>query len=233
MDQHAFELLHTIEASWWYRGRAAVIRGVLARVHHPGAMQILDFGAGYGGMYEELALQGTVSAFEPDKKAQEVVKTKHYQEVYDTEAAALSKRYDLIGLFDVIEHIEDDRAFLLRAKTALEKEGRLIITVPAMPFLWSNHDVANRHFRRYTRATLRRVLENAGYRIEYLSFWNTLLFVPAALLRLLGQSGESATALPRALDVLIYSLIRIEVWLMRVFPLPFGLSLVALARKRD
>ena len=196
-------------------------------------MDVLDFGAGYGGMHDELAKQGSVSAFEPDAGAQAIVKRRGYQTVYDSADAAFGKRYDLIGLFDVVEHIEDDRAFLTRAKDALEKRGMLIITVPAMPFLWSTHDVLNHHFRRYTRATLQSVLEDTGYTIEYLSFWNTLLFVPAATMRLLGKTGESSVGLPRALDNILYSLIRVETRVMRLFPLPLGISLIALARKRD
>jgi len=220
-----------MENSWWYRGRAAVVRAVLDRIDSPDGQRILDFGAGYGGMHDELARRGEVYAFEPDVEAQSQAKKKNYRAIYDSERAALGRRYDLIGLFDVLEHIEDDRAFLERAHDALEENGKLIITVPAMPFLWSVHDVMHHHFRRYTRETLRHALIRAGYTVEYLSHWNAALFVPAALTRLLGRSGESSFMLPRFLDTIFHTLIRTESALMRLTPLPFGISLVALARK--
>jgi SAM-dependent methyltransferase len=230
MEREAFTLLHEMENSWWYRGRSAVVRGLLEK-RPLESVDVLDFGAGYGGMYAELSRRGNVYAFEPDSDAQKSVKKKPYREVYASAEAALNRRYDLIGLFDVLEHIPDDREFLERARSALGENGRLAITVPAMPFLWSNHDVTHHHYRRYTRKTLRTVLEDAGYAIEYLSYWNMTLFMPAAFMRFIGSSGESSFAMSRTLDSVFYSIVRVETKVMRYVPLPFGVSLVALVRK--
>jgi len=231
MERAAFILLHESESSWWYRGRAVIVRGVLDQIRRDN-LSIIDFGAGYGGMYDTLAAYGTVSAYEPDAESNTVAQEKGYVAVYDSAASALEHRHDVIALFDVLEHIEGDRAFLQNAQSALTEKGRLLITVPAMPFLWSAHDEKHHHFRRYTRRSLQKVLEENGYEVERISYWNMFLFFPAATARLLGRSGESSFNLPRVLDTLFYMLVRLESFLMRLVPLPFGVSLVAIARKK-
>jgi len=231
VERIAFTLLHEIEESWWYRGRIAVVRGILTRAAQI-PMTILDFGAGYGGMYDTLATKGPVFAFEPDAQARSVAQARKYEAVYGDLPTAFGRRYDMIGLFDVLEHLEEDGAFLTQAHNALVPKGQLLLTVPAMPFLWGPHDVSHHHFRRYTRHSLQRTLEEAGYTLDYVSYWNMFLFLPAAIARLMGRGGESALGLPRAFDALLYAIIKLEVLLMRVFPLPFGISIVALAHKK-
>ena len=79
--------------------------------------------------------------------------------------------------------------------------------------------------------SLRAVLEAAGFEVEYASYWNMILFLPAATMRLLGRSGESALALPRLIDAVFYFLVCIDTVIMRVVPLPFGTGIVCIARK--
>ncbi|MGB4076295.1 MAG: class I SAM-dependent methyltransferase [Minisyncoccia bacterium] len=233
MDKGAFKLLHGLESIWWYRGRTAVVREALRRVTLPGDARILDFGAGYGGMQKTLAHYGEVYAFEPEASARKEATLRGYVRVFDSPEDALQEKYDLIALFDVLEHIEDDGGFLRKAHDALRPGGMLLITVPAMPFLWSTHDVTHHHFRRYTSRTLLHALTDASLSVPFLSFWNMLLFAPAALARLLGRSGETSFHVPRIIDQFLYGVVRIETYLMRLSPLPFGISLIALARKKD
>jgi hypothetical protein len=134
-------------------------------------------------------------------------------------------------MFDVLEHMKDDYGFLARLRGSLTPEGRIIITVPAFPFLWSIHDELNHHYRRYTNRSLTQVLLRAGYRLEFMSYWNALLFLPAAVLRLAGRTGESALDGPIALNEFLLAIIRAETFMMRRTSLPFGTSLVAVARK--
>lgn len=233
MDTHAFSVMHQSEGSWWYRGRVSAIKSALARSHIAQVNDVLDFGAGYGGMREELSKIGTrVYAFEPDSEARKAATGRGYAQVFGTEGEALARTYDLIGLFDVVEHIEDDREFLLRLKSALDEYGYLAITVPAYQFLWSSHDVANMHFRRYTRASICKLLKECGFTVEYASYWNTVLFPLALTARVLGFSGESSFGLPRAIDAIFYACVVVESWLMRFVRLPFGVSIVVIARKK-
>ncbi len=228
MERTAFTLLHEAERSWWYRGRAAVIRAALTRVRIPPG-RVLDFGAGYGGMHSTFAEYGEVEAFEPDEIARANAKERGYKRVYDTVTAALQNRYDLIALCDVLEHIKDDAEFLRDARAALTEEGKLLLTVPAMPFLWSAHDVNHHHYRRYSRKALHKVLRENGFRVCYMSFWNMFLFPPAAFARLTNRGGESSLRLPSGIDALFYTLVHIEAFFIRFISLPFGVSLVVLA----
>ena len=147
-------------------------------------------------------------------------------------AAAFAQKWDLVGLFDVVEHIEDDKSFLLRLREILNDRGWLAITVPAFPFLWSTHDVNLHHYRRYTKTTLKKVLEETQYDIEYASYWNMSLFLPAAAMRLMGRSGASGLSLPGTLDTLFFGLIKAETQFQSIVPLPFGTGIVVIARKR-
>ena len=236
MQRKAYTLLKEAEGSWWYRGRARVIRAMLKRagVSLP-VRSVLDFGVGNGASYTDFAqVRGAVDAFEPDEEARAGAALRGYRRTYETAEEALARpAYDLIGLCDVLEHIRDDVGVLQSVREALTPGGTLVITVPAFGFLWGEHDTVHHHFRRYNRRGLKRVLEEAGYEIRALSYWNTLLFIPAALVRLAGRSGSSALHLPKMLDVLLFGLIAGEAALLSVFSSPLGLSLVAIARKKE
>lgn len=232
MEKNAFKLLHDLESTWWYEGRARVVTRVLKHLTLPTDAEILDFGAGFGGMYKTLRAYGEVSAFEPEVAAKQYAQERGYKKIFNSVDEALSGSYDLIALFDVLEHIENDGAFLEKAHRALKPEGALIITVPALPYLWSAHDVTHHHFRRYTPHALRKVLGENAFSVSYLSFWNMILLVPAAIARALGKSGASSFALPRILDRIFYGIIWCETMLMSIAPLPIGVSLVALASRK-
>jgi SAM-dependent methyltransferase len=181
-------------------------------------------------MHDLLATFGGVSALEIDEQASKQASQKGYERVYSNSHDALARTYDLIALFDVLEHIEDDAAFLHQANSALTPEGRVVLTVPAMPFLWSAHDVSHHHFRRYTKQTLCSVLESAGFAVEYVSYWNFCLFIPAAVARLLGRAGEDSLRLPSSLNLLFLWVVKLEVFCMRFVPLPWGVSLVVVGK---
>lgn len=233
MRREAFTLLHEAENSWWYRGRARVVRSFLERTKVTAPIPaILDFGAGNGGMCRELSRLGTeVYAYEPDALARDIALQQGYTEVYTNVEEAFTRHYGLIGLFDVLEHIEDAKTVLASFRKELTPEGVLIITVPAFPFLWSEHDVLHQHFRRYTRKTLTKVLREAGYDVVAMSYWNMTLFLPTALVRLTGKSGSSTLTLPWILDTILFGVVVIESFLLRFLSLPFGVSLVVVARK--
>lgn len=232
MERRAFTLLHDAEESWWYRGRALVVRSVLGRIpvaHGPA----LDFGAGFGGMEKVLSTKAVrVDGVETDAVARSVAKNRGYAQMYASLLEAPSD-YALVGMFDVLEHMPDDAAFLQELKTHLAPDATLVLTVPAYAWLWSAHDVTHHHFRRYSRTSLIRVVRAAGFHISYASYWNMTLFFPAALVRLMGRSGESAFGLPRFIDRIFFTLISVEAFLMRLIPLPFGTSLILLAHKKE
>ena len=232
MERHQFTLLHDMENSWWYKGRSVVLTGILKRM--PIAFETLDFGAGFGGMFPMLArFSKRVSAFEPDFEANSELKRRGYERVYPTTDEALATQYDLIGFFDVMEHIKGDKTFLTQIKKSLTPNGKILLTVPAYQWLWSQLDVEGHHERRYTKRKLIQMLQEAGYKIDFASYWNVFLFPVAAVIRLSGSIGESGLGLPTPINAFFLALIRIEAFLMHIFPLPFGLSIVVLASPRQ
>ena len=236
MERTAYALLEGMEASWWYQGRIAAIRAVLK---HAGVQKVstaLDYGAGYGGMRSTFGLLAEhTDAFEPDGTARNAASKRGYRNIFADEESAFKNSYDLIGLFDVLEHIEDDKAFLMRALPVLSRtdkiSGRLVITVPAFMTLWGAHDVAHHHFRRYTKGSLRKLLTNVGYEVEYVSYWNCAMLIPASILRFAGRSGEGGLTPPQFVNAILHGLVNLEAFILQYVSLPFGLSIVVLVKK--
>ena len=139
------------------------------------------------------------------------------------------ERFDTITCANVLEHVEDDAAALAHMHALLEPGGRLLLLVPAFESLWGTMDDADHHFRRYRKATLVPRLHEAGFEVERLRYMNPLgmagwLLNGKVLRRRIVDSGQYAFY-----DKLVPTLSRIE----SVVPPPFGLSLVAVARRRD
>ncbi len=233
MEVKAFDLLRKAESSWWYFGRARAVESVLSHVNMEDTKTALDYGAGFGGMYPILAQYAQIiDAVEPDAAAGEVATSRGYRTVGASDQELLHGRYGLIGLFDVLEHIESDNAFLLHAKELLTSDGRIIVTVPAYMWLWSPHDVEHQHFRRYTQKSLTAAFEEAGYQVEFISYWNCAMLIPASILRLLGHTGDGGLTPPRLINYVLTRLMQCEGAVLKKLPLPFGLSVTAVARVR-
>ena len=145
-------------------------------------------------------------------------------------------RFGLIGLFDVVEHVEEDVASLKALGAKLTADGHLVISVPALPWLWSGHDVSHHHFRRYTKASLRKAVEDAGLVVEGIGYFNTLLFPLALAQRLVRKAtglGEAASRLPPApVNAALRAIFSLERHLIGRVPLPIGLSLWTVVRRR-
>lgn len=232
MKREAYTLLAGMESSWWYRGRVKAVRAAHAAVPVPIVNRLLDFGAGFGGMAPELhRFSEKIYAFEPEPTAHEILTQRGYEKTYSDKDSALTSNPEIICLFDVLEHIQDDKGFLASAYTALPENGRIIITVPAYQALWSEHDVTHKHFRRYTKKEVTRDLIDAGFIVEYASYWNMALLVPAAAMRFLGKSGGEGLSPPAPINSILIFIVTLESMILRYFPLPFGLSIVTIGKK--
>jgi SAM-dependent methyltransferase len=143
--------------------------------------------------------------------------------------------YDLIALLDVLEHVPDDRGSMASIMTRLKPGGALLLTVPANPWMWTAHDVAHHHHRRYRKAEIEKLVRGAGYEIDLLSPFNSLLFPPIAAVRLLGKvtgKDDSDDAMPGALvNKTLDTVFGLERSLIGRVPMPFGVSLVAVLRR--
>jgi hypothetical protein len=132
--------------------------------------------------------------------------------------------------------VEDDAAALLAIHRVMLPDGRLVITVPAGQFLWSEHDVTNVHFRRYGRRQLAERLAQAGFRIRFLSYYNSALFLPIAGMRLLhrlrpGGAGHDIRMPWRPVNTLLHQVFAAERFVLGPMRLPFGVSLIGIAQK--
>jgi SAM-dependent methyltransferase len=141
--------------------------------------------------------------------------------------------YDLIALLDVLEHVDDDRGALRAIAGQLGPGGTLLLTVPQHQWMWTGHDVANHHFRRYSKASLRSVFEGSGLQLRLLASFNSLLFplavVDRLVSRLTGREGKDDAEPPAPVNALFRSVFSLEAQMVGRVPMPTGLSLVALA----
>jgi SAM-dependent methyltransferase len=230
------------ERHWWYRGRRRVILAELDALPHPPGMAILDAGCGSGRMMVELAEYGSVHGVELDPGAARVARDRGVGEIREGRVEELpwgDASFDGITCLDVIEHTADDRLALEELRRVCRAGGWLLLTVPAYAGLWSSHDVANHHFRRYSRPALRDVLARAGWTLTRLSSFNSLLLAPAAAVRLAERRRPPGAAAATDLDLgprwlnraLEWPLAAEAGWLRRGRTLPVGLSLLAVARR--
>ena len=192
------------ELHWWYRARRDILAGLIGRkIALPADARILEIGCGTGHNLAMLGRFGRVDAIEVDGAARAIAARRLGRAVMDAPLPALTGiedgAYDLIAILDVLEHVEADEAALAGMAAKLKPGGRIPITVPAHPRVWSAHDEVNHHKRRYTKASLRGVIARTGLSLEMLRYFNSLLFPHAAAARLAGRvtgKEDSADELP-------------------------------------
>ena len=238
-------MLDVDEHHWWYRGRRRIIRAELDRLALPADAEVLDAGCGSGRTLEELADYGHVSGIELSPDAAEMARGRGSFDVRIGRLEELpweTATFDLITCLDVIEHTPDDRATLRELRRVGKPGGWLLVTVPAYQALWSEHDEANHHFRRYSRNTLRAAGTEAGWSMARMTSFNSVLLAPAAAVRLAQRrrrrpsngDGEYKPDLqigPSWLNGVLERPLQAEAsWLGRGRTLPAGLSLLAVMR---
>lgn len=237
----AYAAVHAEEdrEHWWFRGRRAVILAEMRRwLGVGGAARLAEIGCGSGGLLPDLARFGAVVGVEADPALRSVAGARGLAVMAGRLPDALPLEHgslDAVGLFDVLEHVDDEAAALAAVRHRLRPGGLLFVTVPAHPWLWSRHDEVLGHRRRYTRRTLRAALERAALRVERLTGFNALL-APAViatrvLKRLTGAGGHDLARPPAALNGLLAACFGVEARLLALTTLPFGISLLAVARR--
>jgi len=234
--------LEVDEHHWWYRGRRRVIRAELDRLPLPEHARVLDAGCGSGRTLVELVDYGAVSGIELNTDAASLARDRELGEVRVGRLEELpwdDATFDLITCLDVIEHVPDDVAALAELWRVCRPGGWLLVTVPAYQALWSRHDEANHHYRRYSRSMLRGSARAGGFQVERLTSFNSLLLAPAAAVRLAqrrmgthnGYTNDLELGPAWLNDVLERPLALEANWLARGRTLPLGLSLLAVLRR--
>jgi SAM-dependent methyltransferase len=194
-DPELFRRYAQVEAgNFWFRSRNALLQKVMRR-HFPQAANILEIGCGTGfvlanirATYPAARLSGSDIFTEGLGFAKQRVPSATLFQM-DATAIPFREEFDLVGAFDVLEHIEDDELALAQIHAACRSGGGVIFTVPQHPSLWSRMDEYAHHKRRYTRAGLLGKMEKAGFRVRYATSFVTLLLPVMWLSRLLQRNA--------------------------------------------
>lgn len=237
------ELAAVEERSFWFRARNRLILWAVG-AHAPGARDLLEVGCGSGyvlaglrAAYPQLRLVGTELFEEGLVAARRRVPDAELVSG-DARELAYEAAYDVVGAFDVIEHIDEDELVLTRMARAVRPGGVVLLGVPQHPWLWSAADDYACHKRRYTRAGLTAVVARAGLEVEFVTSWMTVLSAPMAASRLLQRRRPDAYD-PKAehlraerMAPVLERLLAAELALVRRHvSLPFGGSLFLVARR--
>ncbi|MDX6689808.1 MAG: hypothetical protein QOG15_1265 [Solirubrobacteraceae bacterium] len=233
-------MLGSDDRHWWYRGRRRVVRAELDRLHLGRAARLLDAGCGSGRTLDELADYGQAWGVDVSPAAVEAARRRGHANVQQGSIEQLpfaDGAFDVVTCLDVIEHTPDDRVSLAELRRVTRPGGYLLVTVPAYQALWSWHDEANLHYRRYGRRELHAAADGAGWEVLTDTHFNSLLLAPAAIVRLAQRyrrppDHSDLDITPARLNGLLELPLRLEArWLSTGRRLPFGLSLLAMMRR--
>jgi SAM-dependent methyltransferase len=241
MERAVFDRMAELDQDhWWFLARRRILKRLIERVvRPPKKAKILEVGCGTGHNLAMLKSFGSVDASELDRCARAVANKRLPGKVKSAKLPDLSmftrSGYDLIALLDVLEHVPDDLASLRAIHMRLKPGGALLLTVPANPWMWSAHDAAHHHFRRYTKKQLEELFLRSGLEIQLLSYFNTLLFPLVAAARVVGKitrKGSADDKLPSAwVNSTLNAVFGLEAGLIGRVPMSFGVSLVAVVRR--
>lgn len=248
MNENLLKYFHEIEKiHWWWEGRRQILRQSIV---HKSGLRILDIGCGTGEtltFLENYLDKPKLYGVDSSAVAIDFAKKRGHRNILKVDAQKLPFKegtFDYVLLLDVIEHIEDDAATILEAKRVLRRGGYIIITTPALQFIWSGHDTAQGHYRRYVRRRIRYLATQSKMGIERISYFNFFLSPAIIVIRLLGNhkplkkinSYDSKLNFDVAKKSLINSLLKFifvtEIKLMKYISYPIGISIFAIFKKK-
>ncbi len=241
MNLEEYERMSAYEATnWWWEGKRQLIIKELQRVgnHKP---LMLDIGCGTGSNLKHWGNYGTVLGLDISSDALNFCKIKGNENLSRGDALRLPFRdnaFKIVFALDILEHIERDGDAVKEFFRVCCKNGYLLLTVPAMTLLWSKHDIALHHKRRYAKKQLESLLLSCGFHIEKTTFWNFSLLLPAAIYRLSGNirpPGElrsDSLKVPRLVNSLFKYILFLESNLIfKGMHFPWGITLFTVCRK--
>ena len=228
------------EHHWWYHVRREIIHQLISKYRTMSEeLRIADIGCGAGLLSKELEMYGMVTDIDPSQQSVSFTRSRGLKDVRlgsAEETGCSNDEFDIVLCLDVLEHLKEDLDGILEIKRILKPGGIAIIFVPAFHFLWSITDEVSHHFRRYRLPQLFKKFEQAGFSIQKYSYFNTILFLPIALIRItvrilhLNITSEAETG-SGVINRILYRLFSLERKWLANHSLPFGVSIMYVIRK--
>jgi SAM-dependent methyltransferase len=236
MDYKDLEAGHTKD-NFWFKAKNDLIEILMEKVcKNRCELRILNIGVGTGDDLAILNKFGENYVIDIDKKALLIIDDELCVEKKLADACDLPydhNTFDIIVSFDVLEHIEDDHKAISEIYRVLKNDGIMIFTVPAFQFLFSNHDEALLHQRRYNKKTIQNLI--SIFDNSHIFFWNSLLFILMAVMRVMKKKSKPKVDqinLPVWLNTLFYKLLSVDNFLIKKnVSMPIGLSIVGFCHK--
>jgi SAM-dependent methyltransferase len=238
MNTEEYERMYRLEDSyWWFVGRHHLIETFMRDAFGKRSdLSILDIGCGTGAMSVRLAPWGAVTSADFSRLALGYCRRRSVDRLCAADAMRLPFRtgsFDAVVALDLVEHLSDDATAMREFRRVLRPGGRLIATVPAYQSLWSAHDVALMHQRRYTALQFGDICVQAGLRIRRLSYAMTFLLPVVWLVRRLTRKAANAKAslvpVPTFANRVLVRMLAWENALVRRMNLPCGVSVFCMA----
>jgi ubiquinone/menaquinone biosynthesis C-methylase UbiE len=242
MYEHEYDEMYRLENTyWWYVARRALAVELLnTEIQKRDGVRILDVGCGTGANMSAFARLAPTTGIDTSMDALHFCRTRGISSVALSPVEQLpfaTAAFDIVSALDVLEHTDDDLNSLREIRRVTKSDGLILITVPAYGFLWSEHDEALKHRRRYTAHELRNKLTVSGFEVIRTSYFISALFFPILALRIWQGLRKNSThpktsiqVLPEWINSSLVGLLAMERMVFRRMNLPFGVSIVALAR---
>ncbi|MBI5232772.1 MAG: class I SAM-dependent methyltransferase [Deltaproteobacteria bacterium] len=241
MEEKEYHKMFDVEGRhWWYAGlRTAVISELKTRLERKDTF-VLDAGCGTGGVLKEIQGRCVSIGVDLSHVALALCKKRGLERLVNGSVACLPLKdnaFDAVISLDVIYHrgVEDDILALREFRRVLKDDGLLVLNLPAYEFLRSTHDEHVHASRRYTKKEITKKLNDAGFKIERVTYRNAVLFPVVFAVRLFksgtrqGKSDVEKVAGP--LNFMLTKVLFFETWFLKYFDLPFGSSIFCVARK--
>ena len=245
MDLDAYRRTYEYEQTyWWYIARLNILKAIFEKfvlTQNRKKLQIHNIGSGTGNISKNFAGYGRIYSIDYSKEALRFNQIYGQRDLVQADAVSLPFKndyFDVVMLYALLEHVDDDISALKESKRILKKRGVIILTVPAYRFMWSGMDKVAWHKRRYIRSELLNKMDNVDLRKVKFTYFNTFLFPSAVIQRYIekilhiDRKGDSfLPSIPRWLNCLLIKIFSLEKYFLRNFTFPFGLSILAVYKK--